>query len=134
MALYPHASDLKRAIPIFICGIKPFFERNGSPLFPAYVRPNGAPPSFECVQKPVNGVAVGAVKMATFYAATASAGVAGRVAQAQDGTHSACETAGRAAFDANRASFFSPDAVVNYTIAWGASNSETVTVLMSLSE
>ena len=77
---------------------------------------------------------LGAVKMATFYAATASAGVAGRVAQAQDGTHSACETAGRAAFDANRASFFSPDAVVNYTIAWGASNSETVTVLMSLSE
>jgi hypothetical protein len=51
LADYPHASNLKWAISIFICGVKPLPERNSFSLFSAFVRPDGAPRSFKVIEE-----------------------------------------------------------------------------------
>ena len=73
-----------------------------------------------------------ATKAGTAFTAAAVAGVAGRIAQATDGTHAAGETAGQAVFAANKASFFADSANVQMTLTWGANNLATVKVSASL--
>jgi hypothetical protein len=51
LADYPHASNLKWAISIFICGVKPLPERNSFSLFSAFVLPDGALRNFKVIEE-----------------------------------------------------------------------------------